>query len=217
VLATTTPSETLGRGAVLAPGGIAEFKALAPPGFAVPTPGDVFVRFRPGVERSRAIAELASRLGGSSNVLVFAPTLSTDLVDFGQVRDLPQVLAGLLSLLAAATMAYLLITAIRRRRPDLAVLKTLGFVPHQISAVIAWQATTVVVVGLAVGIPVGVVAGRGMWAAIAGQTGVVVESSVPLFLFLGLVPAALLVANLVALGPALAAARISPARVLRSE
>ena len=217
VLATTTPSETLGRGAVLAPGGIAEFKALAPPGFDVPPPGDVFVRFRPGVERSRAIAELVSRLGGSSKVLVFAPTLSTDLVDFGQVRDLPQVLAGLLSLLAVATMAYLLITAIRRRRPDLAVLKTLGFVPLQISAVIAWQATTVVVVGLAVGIPVGVAAGRGLWAAIAGQTGVVVESSVPLFLFLGLVPAALLVANLVALGPALAAARISPARVLRSE
>jgi ABC-type lipoprotein release transport system permease subunit len=59
------------------------------------------------------------------------------VANFGQVRNLPQILAGLLGVVAAAALAYLLVSPIRRRRRDLAVLRTLGFVPRQISAAIA--------------------------------------------------------------------------------
>jgi ABC-type lipoprotein release transport system permease subunit len=139
------------------------------------------------------------------------------VANFGQVRNLPQLLAGLLGVLAAATMAHLLVSAIRRRRRDLAILKALGIVPRQVSAAIAWQATTVALVALLLGLPLGLAAGRSAWDVVAGQLGVVVRPAVPWAVVIAIVPAALLIANLVAAGPALAAGRIRPATVLRSE
>src|SRR5512132_3144824 len=53
------------------------------------------------------------------------------------------------------TMAHTLITSVQRRRRDLAVLKTLGFVRGQVAATIAWQATTFAVVALCLGLPFG--------------------------------------------------------------
>jgi len=205
--------EHLGQGAVITPEALNAYAALAPPGSEIPPPGTAFVRFRPGVEKSRAMAAV----GATGDVLVSVPTEPTDVANFGQVRRLPAVLAGLLALMAALTIAHLLITSIRRRRRELAVLRALGLVPRQVSWAIAWQATTVVVVAAAIGLPLGLVAGRTAWAIVAGQIGVVVRPTVPVLVVLGLIPSALLVANLVASGPAMAAGRIRPAPALRSE
>jgi hypothetical protein len=217
VLAPVTDNETLGRGAVVAAGALDRFIPKAPPGFQAPGPGDAFVRFRLGASPDHAIAALTARLGGIQKVMVTAPTQPTDVADFGQVRILPHMLAGLLAALATATMGYLLITAIRRRRRELAILKTIGFVPSQISAAVAWQATTVAAVAMVIGIPLGIAAGRAVWSAVAHQMGVVVETRVPLMWVALVVPAAVAVANLLAAGPAAAAGRISATRALRDE
>jgi ABC-type lipoprotein release transport system permease subunit len=217
VLAPISDLEQLGRGAVLAPDVITTLAPLAPPGFEPPPPGDAFVRFRRGVSVPVAIADLQDRLGATSQFRVSPHTEPTDVVNFGQVRNLPQILAGLLGVVAAAALAYLLVSAIRRRRRDLAVLKTLGFVPRQVSAAVAWQATTVVVVAAVPALPLGLAAGRWAWATVAGQAGLVVQPAVPWWLVLGLVPAAVLIANVVAAGPAVVAGRISPAAALRTE
>jgi hypothetical protein len=217
VLAPINDTEQLGRGAVLAPSAITATASLAPPGFKIPPPGDAFVRFRPGVDRSSKIGSLQNQLGATGDVTVVGPAAPTDVANFGQVRNLPQLLAGLLGVLAAATMAHLLVSAIRRRRRDLAILKALGIVPRQVSAAIAWQATTVALVALLLGLPLGLAAGRSAWYVVAGQLGVVVRPAVPWAVVIAIVPAALLIANLVAAGPALAAGRIRPATVLRSE
>jgi hypothetical protein len=218
VLTTSSDTQTLGKGAIVAPSAVDRFMAKARPGFGGPPgPGDAFVRFRPGIPTAQGIANLTARLGGIQKVIVTAPTQPTDVVDFGQVRSLPQILAGLLSLLAAATMAYLLISAIRRRRRELAILKTIGFVPSQISAAVAWQATTVAVLAMLVGIPLGIVAGRAVWSAIAHDMGVVVQTQVPWPWIALVVPAVVLVANLLAAGPAAVAGRISATTALRDE
>ncbi len=217
VLAAVADNEQLGQGAVLAPDAVKVFADLATPGFSVPPPGDVYVRFRPGVPKDREIAALTDKLGGPGAVFVYRPTVPSDVADFGQVRNLPHILAGLLGAMAAAAMAHLLVTAVRRRRRDLAVLKTLGFVPRQVSEAIAWQATTVSLTGMALGLPIGMAAGRSAWGVVARQLGVVVQPRVPWTLVALLVPAGLLVANLVAAGPALVAGRVRPAAVLRSE
>ena len=44
--------------------------------------------------------------------------------------------------LAVAALGHTLVSSIRRRRRDLATLKTLGFTRGQVSATVAWQATT---------------------------------------------------------------------------
>jgi ABC-type antimicrobial peptide transport system permease subunit len=126
-------------------------------------------------------------------------------------------LAALLSVLAVITMVHLLVTAIQRRRRELAVLRTLGCVPRQISAAIAWQATAVAGIALALGIPLGLASGRALWSAVAGNLGVVVQPTIPWLWVALLVPAALILANLVAAVPAASAARIAPATILRAE
>src|SRR5215208_6151384 len=73
------------------------------------------------------------------------------------------LLAVLLAVLGAATLGHLLVTVIRRRRRDLGVLKTIGFVRGQVAATVAWQATTLALLALLVGLPLGLVAGRWAW------------------------------------------------------
>jgi ABC-type antimicrobial peptide transport system permease subunit len=127
------------------------------------------------------------------------------------------LLAGVLGLAAAAAVAHLLVTSVRRRRRDLAILKTLGFVRRQVSATVAWQATTVVVIALAVGLPLGIAAGRWTWTFFADQLGVVPVPVIALVSVLLAIPAVIVAGNLIAAVPGRLAARTRPAEILRSE
>ena len=61
------------------------------------------------------------------------------------ISGLPALLGGVLALLAAATLAHTLISSVRRRRRDLAVLRTMGFVRRQVWLSVFWQTATLVV------------------------------------------------------------------------
>ena len=81
----------------------------------------------------------------------------------------------------------------------------------------SWQTMTVAIVGLVVGLPLGIAAGRLGWELFAGYIGFV---AVPIVVAWGLVALAagtIAVANLIAAGPAVAAARTRPAVLLRAE
>jgi predicted lysophospholipase L1 biosynthesis ABC-type transport system permease subunit len=106
---------------------------------------------------------------------------------------------------------------VRRRRHDLAILKALGFVRRQVSAAVAWQATTVALVALAVGLPLGVALGRWSWSLLADRIGVGAPPVTPGPALLAGVAGTVLVANLVAAWPGRVAARTRPAVALRSE
>jgi putative ABC transport system permease protein len=133
------------------------------------------------------------------------------------VRSTPLALAAVLALLAVATVAHALVTAVRRRRRDLALLKTLGFTRRQVSAAVAWQATTFGLVALVIGVPVGVVVGRWAWTALADNLGTVAQPIVPVVALVLAAPLVLMIANAVAFVPGRIAARLRPAAVLRSE
>ena len=60
------------------------------------------------------------------------------------ISGLPAVLGGVLVLLAAATLAHTLISSVRRRRRELAVLRTMGFVRRQVWFSVFWQTATLV-------------------------------------------------------------------------
>ena len=81
----------------------------------------------------------------------------------------------------------------------------------------AWEATTLGLVGLAVGIPAGVVLGALTWRVVADGLGVAAGSTIP-FVALALTAVATLVlVNVIAFLPARAAANCRPAVALRSE
>ena len=175
-------------------------------------PRNVFlVRLRQPGEQA-AIARLKRQFPG-----VVLPAVPPPAVrNLREVSSLPLTLALLLALLAIATVAHTLVTSVRRRRRELAILKAIGFVRRQVRAAVAWQATAIAVSGLVLGLPLGAVAGRLAWLAFAGQFAikpVPVISSLVLLAF----PALLVLANIVAAFPGRAAARTQPAVTLRTE
>jgi predicted lysophospholipase L1 biosynthesis ABC-type transport system permease subunit len=178
--------------------------------------GPYLVRTTDGGDRAaleRAVAP-ADRVESIEVATLERPS---DIVSYERVRNTPLLLAGLLALLAVATVAHALVTAVRRRRRDLAMLKTLGFTRRQVSASVAWQATTIGVVALVIGVPIGVIVGRWAWTTLAADLGTVAEPIVPLLALLATVPLVLLVANAVAFVPGRIAAGLRPAAALRSD
>jgi ABC-type antimicrobial peptide transport system permease subunit len=178
-------------------------------------------RYRPGTSMQAA----ARRLSDAATALGCPPRACTvtsdqrpaDIRNYGSVRDTPLVLGIVLALLAAGTLAHVLLTSLRRRRRDLAVLKIIGLRRPQLLRVVYWQATAIAGAALLAGLPLGVLAGRWAWDLFAGSASVAPVAEVPLPLVLMAIPVTLLLANLLAAGPGWAAARIRPAPILRSE
>jgi hypothetical protein len=199
----------------LGDGGGLTFHALKQ--FFPDAPENAFpIRLTPGastVTVTKRLNRELEPLGADIADLRDTPNLS----NLKRIQSLPLLLAGLLALAGAATLMHTLVSSIRRRRRDLAILKTLGFLRGQVSAAVAWQATTLVVLALLVGLPLGIAAGRWGWNLFANQLGVVPEPQVSILPVLLAIPATVLLANLIALLPGRAASRVQPAIVLRSE
>jgi ABC-type antimicrobial peptide transport system permease subunit len=140
-----------------------------------------------------------------------------EIVNYKTMGALPTILAGGLAAGAVAGLGLTLIASVRRRRRDFALLKTLGFTRRQLAAAVAWQSTVITIIGLVIGIPVGIAVGRWLWLAFAHELSAVPDPTVPAgsIALAGL--AALVLANLVAALPGLAAARTPAALLLRAE
>jgi hypothetical protein len=197
---------TMGSGAVLTIGGLRRFAPGA-------VPNQLLVRYAPGADTDEAFRTLQRDFGRT----VLRPGPSPEVANLHGVNGLPLLLAALLAVLGVATLGHTLVTSTRRRRRDLAVLKTLGFVRRQVSATLAWQATTLAVTALLVGLPLGVATGRWAWRLVADGLESPAGPVTPTVAILVAALAAVLVANLVAVLPARSAARTRPAVVLRSE
>ena len=204
----------LGTGAELTAGGLL---GLAPPGLQFPPFTGLVVRFRPGISAQQQISALAVRVDRLGPFAVTGPTTPADLVNFGQVQDLPLLLGLSLGVLALLTIAHLLLTSLRRRRRDLAVLRAIGFTPRQVRAAVAWQAAILAAVALIIGIPAGIVCGRLAWRIFAGQLGIPPVLDIPFLSLAIVVAAAPALAIAVAAAPGASAARARPAEVLRAE
>jgi hypothetical protein len=200
---------TPGKGAITHVG---LWRHLSPPGTPI-GPGGFLVRLDPASDRRRAIMQLQHDF---PNTVLF-PLKQPDLINLERVGYLPGLLASLVALLALGTTAHALITSVRRRRRDLAILKTLGFARGQVSQTVAWQATTFALAAGLIGVPLGVAGGRWAWRLVAEQLGVASGPVVPPVPVLAIVTGALVIANLVAAGPGWMAARIQPSVALRSE
>jgi putative ABC transport system permease protein len=111
-----------------------------------------------------------------------------EIVSYRSMGVTPLILGLGLTAGAVTALGLTLVASVRRRRRAMAMLRTLGFTGRQLRASVAWQSSIAVVIGLAVGVPLGIVA-------------------------LG----ALLLGNLVAALPGRLAARTPAALLLRTE
>ncbi len=210
---------SLGSGALLTSAGLVH--ALCPPGpqqalcrQEVSQHGSNGVRVS-FVSGSRGQTAIRHYLDAYSSVAT-VPITPTSLVNFGQAVNFPLIFGAMLAVFGAATLSHLLVVSVARRRREVGLLKVLGFVNGQVISSVAWQATTLAVVGVVIGLPLGVVLGKATWNLFANNLGVVPSAVVPVWFIGALAIGVIVVANLLALAPALGATRVKPAILLRT-
>ena len=176
------------------------------------TNGGVLASVVPGTRGQAAINRYFERYR-SLTALALTPT---SLINFGEAVNFPLIFGAILAVFGAATLLHLLVVSVSQRRREVGLLKVVGFVNGQVASTVAWQATTLAVAGIVIGVPMGVVVGGFIWRAFANNLGAVPVSVVPVWLIALLVAGVLVVANLIAVAPALVATRSKPRDLLRT-
>ena len=175
---------------------------------------NLLVKEAPGADHAAVIHRLeAIKFAENTN----GPTTPVEISRLQKIGWFPPTLAAVLAVLALLAVGHALVTSVRRRRRELALFKTIGFSRRQVRATVVWQATTLAVVGVVIGIPTGLVIGRAVWNLVANGLGVSPVTTVPTLDLILTAIAALVLVNLIAFFPARAAARTRPAVALRSE
>jgi hypothetical protein len=179
------------------------------------------LRYRPGTDlraAGRRLQTVVTRAGCPRGLcLVTTDQRPSDIQNYTGVRDTPLILGAVLVLLGVGTLAHVLLSGVRRRRRDFAVLKALGLRRSQLLRLVAWQASALAAAPVLAGLPLGLLVGRWAWLVFANSAGVGSAADVPAVLVLLIIPVTLILANLIAAGPGWTAARVRPALVLRSE
>ena len=192
-------------------------------------PGLAFVRMRPGLSAAAGRADMQRVADAANTALAADPNASgnqvtilgvqrpAEIVNFRTMGSTPLLLAGGLALGATAALGLTLIASVRRRRRDLALLKTLGFTRRQLAAVVSWQASVAALLGIIAGVPLGIAAGRQLWVLFARSIYAVPEPAIPVLGVTLVALGSLAFANLIAALPGHNAASTSTALVLRTE
>jgi len=144
------------------------------------------------------------------------PPLAAEVSNASGMSGQPLALAVGLAVAAVLSLALTVLASVRRRRRELALLKTLGMTRRQVRAIVAWQTTVTLVIAVAAGLPLGLALGRWAWQAFAGSLGVVPLTAVPALALLAGALALLAAGNLLTVLPGRVAARTAPAVTLRA-
>ena len=185
-------------------------------------PSAVAIDLKPGttsVQRARLVPRIVSanptNFPGGTYQLTGAQ--ASAVINAEHMGGQPLALALGLAAAAVLSLALTVLSLVRRRRQELALLKTLGMTRGQVRAVVAWQTTLTLTAAITVGGPLGVFAGRWAWRAFANSLGIAPVMEIPaLALVLGLL-ALVAAGNLLGAVPAAIAAHTPPAAALRAE
>jgi putative ABC transport system permease protein len=126
----------------------------------------------------------------------------------------PWLLAAAVAALAVGAMVHTLSSGIRNAAPQLATLRALGFTRRQLRSSVRWGAICVAICAAALGIPLGVIAGRWGWRTLGASVGGATEAPLPLLLGAGTAAGLIALAVVSAIGPAARASRLDPVAVL---
>ncbi|MGB9112443.1 MAG: FtsX-like permease family protein [Acidimicrobiales bacterium] len=185
-------------------------------------PNAIFVRLKSTVRLASAV-RLLNRMAAALNlptnygVSLLSVQRPAEIVNYRSTGTTPALLAAGVAVGAVSALVLTLIASVRRRRRDLALLKTLGFTGRQLATTVAWQSSIAVAIGTVVGIPIGIVLGRFLWDQFAHEINAVPAPTVPSLSIALIAIGALLLANIVAALPGRVAARTPTALVLRVE
>jgi hypothetical protein len=206
----------------LGQGALTTAAVLKPPPYVPAGYEFVLLSFTPGPRRAANIAGFQRSMTGfcrtaRRSTCVVIGQRPNGVTNYASIDGTPAVLAGLLAVLGVAVLGQFIVVSGRRRRRDFAILKALGMFRRQVSAITAWQISTLTGLALLAGLPLGLAAGRWSWALFARGLGIPDAAIAPTWPVLLMVPSVILIANAVAFWPGRAIARLSPADALRAE
>ena len=216
-----TGHASMGTGAVvpyqLLPASVRNQFSVSPAG-----PNVDFVRLRPGANAKtalRSLSHIAAEVTtpGNNGSYVLGVERPAEIVNYHSMGATPLILGLGLTVGAVTALGLTLVASVRRRRRSMAMLRTLGFTGRQLRASVAWQSSVAVVIGLVIGVPLGIVAGRFLWDLFATNIYVVPSPTVPALAIVAIAFGALVLGNLVAAIPGRIAARTPAALLLRTE
>jgi FtsX-like permease family len=193
------------------------------PSSGPPGPAAIFVRLRAGANPAaslRSLQKIDTTLDSDPNAApmsVLPVQRPADIVNYRSMEKAPAFLGAALAAGAVIALGLTLVASVRRRRHDLALLKTLGFTRRQLAAVVAWQSSIAVLIGTIVGITAGIVLGRFLWSTFAREINAMPAPAVPALAIVLIALGALVLANIVAAVPGRIAARTPTALQLRAE
>ena len=181
----------------------------------------MLLRFTPGPGKAADIAVFKRSASPFCATIQQLTCLVTDqrpngVTGYARIDGTPEVLAGVLAILGLAVLGQFTVLSGRRRRRDFAILKTLGLLRRQVSAISAWQVTTLAVLALLAGLPLGIAAGHWAWSLFADNLGISPGTITPVYL-LAIAPLLIVTANAIAFWAGRATAQLSPAEILHSE
>ncbi|HEY5439001.1 MAG TPA: FtsX-like permease family protein [Acidimicrobiales bacterium] len=147
-------------------------------------PNAILMRYKPGVTASqgaKSIVHAVEVAGGGTapGNLVQTVERPAQIVDYRSLGDTPIELGVVLSFGTLVALGLTLLSSVRRRRRDIALLKALGFYRRQIVATIAVQSTIAVGLGAIIGLPIGILVGRFLWILFANSLHAVPQVVVP--------------------------------------
>ena len=212
---------SLGSGAIVAPelvpGHDRDLFGEYAPGVG---PHAYFVRLEPGSDHDAVISAMGRAvlpLAGIAGIDALGVQRPAEIVNARSIIEVPRLLAAVLAIAAALSLAFAVGSSARRRRHELGVLRALGFTGRQLDTAVASQGVTTALVGLVVGVPVGVVLGRALWMQFARDLSVVVRPVVPVGSIGVVVGVTLLIAALVSVTPARSDRQHSVATMIRRQ
>ena len=188
----------------------------------VPGPNAILVRLKPDTDPKAGLASLDAIVHklpqiGSDGGSVLGVERPAEILNYRTLGTTPILLGIALAGGAVVALGLTLVSSVRRRRTDLALLKALGFTKRQLAGAIAWQASVAVGIGCVIGIPLGIALGRFLWDLFVGQISAVPDPTIPAVSVVLIGVGALVLANVVAAVPGSIAARTPTAQLLRSE
>jgi putative ABC transport system permease protein len=182
----------------------------------------VGIRLKPGANPVAVASALRARANpwdtsGQTPFVYAAPIRPPEIRNAQSIRNGPVLLAGLLGLALLIALALAIAVSVNERRRELAVLRAVGFTRSQLRQSIWWQALTTVIIGVVIGIPAGIIAGRWGWRVFAEQLGVAPAATLPVLALLVMAAVVVVGALVAAARPAYVAGHTSPAVALRSQ
>jgi putative ABC transport system permease protein len=162
----------------------------------------LLMRFDPGTTTS-TVRQMRKVLGeqGCDESCLLTDSRPAEIDGYRNVRRLPLAIGVVLLLLLVATLTHVLVSTMRRRSGDLAIMRALGCTRRNLASILRWQSIVLTATAVVIGIPLGLIASHLAWSAFSSQLGIAPGTVAPVAALVagaaGLLLLALLLATIV--------------------